>query len=84
MDARSDKTAARPDLTFASFARIDARELPRRSFARTVMKSEPIDEKCMAITMTDVRIGGTCEETCAISATTGAMLAGTSLLTQRQ
>jgi len=76
--ARSGKTAAKQDLTYASIARIDAKGLRSRSFAQTVVKSDLIDAKCAATGMSCGRIGAICEETFAISGETGAMLVGTS------
>jgi hypothetical protein len=77
-EARSGKIAAKPDLTCANIARIDAKERHSKSFGRTVVKSELIDTKYAATGMSDDRIGGICAEMFATSGATDAMPVGIS------
>jgi hypothetical protein len=78
MGTRSDKTAARPDQTCANIARIGEKGLRSRSFAQTVVKSGPIDAKCVGTGMNGGRIDAICAETFATTGETGAMPVGTS------
>jgi hypothetical protein len=74
MGTRSGKTGAKPDLMCANIARIGGKGLHSRSFAQTVVKSEPINAKCVGTGMNGGGIDAICAETFATSGETGAML----------
>jgi hypothetical protein len=61
------------DLTCASIAKTDAKELRGRNFVPTAVKSEGIDASCDTTTVSCDETDGTCEETFAISGETVVM-----------
>jgi hypothetical protein len=77
MGGRFGKTAAKPDLTFANIARIDAKALRSRSFVRIAMKSGRIDAKSAVTGTSGGRIDAICAAIDEISDTIVAMLGET-------
>jgi hypothetical protein len=74
MVARSGKTGAKQYPTCVSIGRIGARELRRRNSARTVMKSEAINAKCVATGASSDKIDAIYVATGAISGATAGTL----------
>ncbi len=79
---RSGRIGVSCDLTCASIARTDVKELRDRSFAPTVVKSGGTDANCASTIASCDAIVGTCAETGGIIGLTCAMLAETKPLNQ--